>query len=236
VLQDWNDGRIPFFTRPPVRDDHGEAAAAIVPSWGADFDAEAVRAQLLHAGAQLCRSAASHVMHGLAARPWAPRSQAPAPARLGKRRRLSWAGARCEAARRRRGAPASKSVRHGCVAARTRKARRARTYPNPAAGQVFANERSAVIAGLPSVEDSAFFEAATAGPAPVDLDAMEREDGGAELAAPSAGAAAAQAAQGTARARPHTASKWCSRVTRKPHVMQLGVRHAAALASGLLLT
>jgi hypothetical protein len=43
VLQDWNDGRIPFFTRPPVRDDHGEAAAAIVPSWGADFDAEAVR-------------------------------------------------------------------------------------------------------------------------------------------------------------------------------------------------
>jgi len=43
VLQDWNDGRIPFFTRPPKRDDHGEAAAAIVPAWGADFDAEAVR-------------------------------------------------------------------------------------------------------------------------------------------------------------------------------------------------
>ena len=43
VLQDWNDGRIPFFTRPPKRDDHGEAAAAIVPTWGAEFDAEAVR-------------------------------------------------------------------------------------------------------------------------------------------------------------------------------------------------
>ena len=43
VLQDWNDGRIPFFTRPPKRDDHGGAAAAIVPAWGADFNAEAVR-------------------------------------------------------------------------------------------------------------------------------------------------------------------------------------------------
>lgn len=48
VLQDWNDGRIPFFTRPPKRDDHGEAAAAIVPAWGTEFDAEAVRGGALY--------------------------------------------------------------------------------------------------------------------------------------------------------------------------------------------
>ena len=42
VLSDWNDGRIPYFTEPPVRaaDDH--AAAAIVAGWGASFSADEV--------------------------------------------------------------------------------------------------------------------------------------------------------------------------------------------------
>ncbi|KAK9837475.1 hypothetical protein WJX81_005030 [Elliptochloris bilobata] len=96
VLQDWNDGRIPFFTRPPKRDDHGEAAAAIVPAWGAEFDAEAV----------------------------------------------------------------------------------------------FADEASAVIGGLPSLEDGEFFETAPAGAAALDLDAMERDASAPDGAVRDAGAVA----------------------------------------------
>ncbi|GIL76977.1 hypothetical protein Vretimale_8576 [Volvox reticuliferus] len=49
------------------------------------------------------------------------------------------------------------------------------------ADEVFASERSAVIAHLPSMEDDAspaFFEAPTVGEAKTDLDAMEEDDGG----------------------------------------------------------
>jgi nuclear GTP-binding protein len=42
VLQDWNDGRIPFFTRPPQRGNQEHEEAAVVASWAADFDADKV--------------------------------------------------------------------------------------------------------------------------------------------------------------------------------------------------
>ena len=39
VLQDWNAGKIPFFTVPPAREVHAEeeGSAAIMPSWGKEF-------------------------------------------------------------------------------------------------------------------------------------------------------------------------------------------------------
>ncbi len=43
VLQDWNDGRIPFYTMPPLREaQQGHAAAEVVTTWGNDFDADQV--------------------------------------------------------------------------------------------------------------------------------------------------------------------------------------------------
>lgn len=43
VLQDWNDGRIPFYTMPPQREaQEGHAAAEVVTHFGTDFDAEQV--------------------------------------------------------------------------------------------------------------------------------------------------------------------------------------------------
>lgn len=42
MLQDWNDGRIPFFTRPPQRGNQEHEEAAVVASWAADFDADKV--------------------------------------------------------------------------------------------------------------------------------------------------------------------------------------------------
>ena len=49
VLHDWNDGRIPFYTLPPVRgSQEGHAAAEVVPTWATDFDADEVRRELLH--------------------------------------------------------------------------------------------------------------------------------------------------------------------------------------------
>lgn len=47
VLQDWNDGRIPFYTEPPKRDSGGHAGAAIVQGWSQDFSADEVRSQQL---------------------------------------------------------------------------------------------------------------------------------------------------------------------------------------------
>jgi nuclear GTP-binding protein len=49
VLQDWNDGRIPYFTRPTKRQTEIEGTAAVVTDWGADFDAAAVFAAEQHA-------------------------------------------------------------------------------------------------------------------------------------------------------------------------------------------
>ncbi|KAL0045389.1 hypothetical protein WJX82_005453 [Trebouxia sp. C0006] len=43
VLQDWNDGRIPFYTMPPQREaQEGHAAAEVVTQWASDFDADQV--------------------------------------------------------------------------------------------------------------------------------------------------------------------------------------------------
>lgn len=43
VLQDWNDGRIPFYTMPPQREaQEGHAAAEVVTHFGTDFDADQV--------------------------------------------------------------------------------------------------------------------------------------------------------------------------------------------------
>ena len=38
--QDWNDGRIPYFTLPPKRDTEVAGSAQLVAAWGADFDAD----------------------------------------------------------------------------------------------------------------------------------------------------------------------------------------------------
>lgn len=48
--QDWNDGRILFYTEPPKRDSGGHAAATIVQDWSNDFSADEVRsgARTLH--------------------------------------------------------------------------------------------------------------------------------------------------------------------------------------------
>lgn len=48
VLQDWNDGRIPYYTMPPQREtQQGHAAAEVVTNWGAQFDADEVGLVLL---------------------------------------------------------------------------------------------------------------------------------------------------------------------------------------------
>jgi nuclear GTP-binding protein len=44
VIQDWNDGRLPYYTKPPTRGNLAHESAALVEGWGADFDAEAVYA------------------------------------------------------------------------------------------------------------------------------------------------------------------------------------------------
>lgn len=42
VLQDWNTGRIPYFTMPPKRTHREYDSAGFVSQWGKDFDAEEV--------------------------------------------------------------------------------------------------------------------------------------------------------------------------------------------------
>lgn len=42
VLQDWNDGKIPYFTSPPAREVTGLEGAAIVSGWSAEFNADEV--------------------------------------------------------------------------------------------------------------------------------------------------------------------------------------------------
>lgn len=42
VLQDWNDGRIPYYTMPPKRDTEIAGTSVVVTNWGADFDAQEV--------------------------------------------------------------------------------------------------------------------------------------------------------------------------------------------------
>jgi nuclear GTP-binding protein len=44
VLQDWNDGRIPYYTLPPKRKTEIEGSAAVVSAWGKEFDPEALLA------------------------------------------------------------------------------------------------------------------------------------------------------------------------------------------------
>lgn len=44
VLSDWNDGRIPFFTRPPTRENEAHDRAELVAGYAADFDAASVYA------------------------------------------------------------------------------------------------------------------------------------------------------------------------------------------------
>ncbi|BDA47679.1 Guanine nucleotide-binding protein-like 3 homolog [Coccomyxa sp. Obi] len=45
MLHDWNDGRISYYTLPPKRDDHGHAAAAVVPAYSTDFNVDEVYAE-----------------------------------------------------------------------------------------------------------------------------------------------------------------------------------------------
>eukprot|EP00200_Dunaliella_tertiolecta_P015815 CAMPEP_0202412058 /NCGR_PEP_ID=MMETSP1128-20130828/24089_1 /ASSEMBLY_ACC=CAM_ASM_000463 /TAXON_ID=3047 /ORGANISM="Dunaliella tertiolecta, Strain CCMP1320" /LENGTH=610 /DNA_ID=CAMNT_0049017897 /DNA_START=70 /DNA_END=1899 /DNA_ORIENTATION=+ len=42
ILQDWNDGRIPYYTVPPSRGNKNFESASVVGSWAHDFDAEQV--------------------------------------------------------------------------------------------------------------------------------------------------------------------------------------------------
>ena len=41
VLQDWNDGRIAYYTLPAARDPTHEGPASLVADWAPEFDAEA---------------------------------------------------------------------------------------------------------------------------------------------------------------------------------------------------
>jgi hypothetical protein len=41
--QDWNDGRIPYFTTPPSRGNEEFQSAEIVATWAKEFNAEEVR-------------------------------------------------------------------------------------------------------------------------------------------------------------------------------------------------
>lgn len=51
VLQDWNDGRIPYYTMPPQREaQQGHAAAEVVTNWGTQFDADEVGCLMLSCG------------------------------------------------------------------------------------------------------------------------------------------------------------------------------------------
>lgn len=42
VLDDWNSGRIPYFTMPPAEDKSVHVGAAVVAEWGAAFDLQSV--------------------------------------------------------------------------------------------------------------------------------------------------------------------------------------------------
>lgn len=42
VLHDWNDGRIPYYTRPPKRNSEVSGTSALVQDWGAEFNADEV--------------------------------------------------------------------------------------------------------------------------------------------------------------------------------------------------
>jgi len=42
VLQDWNDGKIPYFTTPPKRNSEIQGSTAVLAAWGADFDMSAL--------------------------------------------------------------------------------------------------------------------------------------------------------------------------------------------------
>lgn len=42
VIHDWNDGRIPYYTRPPKRNSEVLGTSAVVQDWGADFNADEV--------------------------------------------------------------------------------------------------------------------------------------------------------------------------------------------------
>ena len=41
VLQDWNDGKIPYYTSPPRRQSEVQGSAAVVADWGSEFDPSA---------------------------------------------------------------------------------------------------------------------------------------------------------------------------------------------------
>lgn len=40
VLQDWNEGRIPYYTLPPKARNQQYATAEVVTAWAAEFDAD----------------------------------------------------------------------------------------------------------------------------------------------------------------------------------------------------
>jgi nuclear GTP-binding protein len=58
VLGDWNSGRIPFFTLPPVRENAVHDSASVVSAFGADFDVTAVRgaARVVTLAQCMCRA------------------------------------------------------------------------------------------------------------------------------------------------------------------------------------
>jgi nuclear GTP-binding protein len=51
VLQDWNGGRIPFFTLPPDRGNQEHASAQVVAQFSADFDVAAINSAVIAADA-----------------------------------------------------------------------------------------------------------------------------------------------------------------------------------------
>jgi hypothetical protein len=157
LLHDWNDGRIAYYTLPPARPDHGHASAAVVPAWGAEFNADEARWHAMHACvpaygsvAALMSSAALFPVLGSGGADMKSIQKCSHLAREDSR--VLAAGRLCHVIKL--------WLRGFCAA------------------QAFAAEQSAVIAGLPSLQEGGFFETAPAGEATVDLAAAAADAGG----------------------------------------------------------
>eukprot|EP00887_Chlorella_sp_A99_P007173 scaffold2.g7173.t1 len=161
VLQarDWNDGRIPYYTLPPKRESEVAGSAAVVPAWGADFSADArfaeeqARGKKAHPRADGCGRE-----ERARGRDWG-RVRAPLA-----RRDVRGGGTRREGPARRCGPTDHIRPPRCALPGRPPTAR----LPSPP-------EQSAVVAGLPSLEDpaAAFFQTRSVGAARVDVAGLE---------------------------------------------------------------
>ena len=142
LLHDWNDGRIAYYTMPPARPDHGHASAAVVPAWGAEFNADEARMPARPCVEPSCLG--DHALH----------NDSPSVAAL-TRGGISTA--------------LHLIMKHCMSPAAGWGVGGDPSFLGATGAQTFAAEQSAVIAGLPSLQEGSFFETAPAGEATADL-------------------------------------------------------------------